>query len=549
MAVINGSDAFSTVPLDLGEALQARGFTSLTEVQRAVLEPGLAGRDLRISSETGSGKTVALGLAIAGELVEPARAGRVAAPRAVVIAPTRELAAQVGREMTWLLRPLRAGVAVVTGGSSISGDFRALSRAPSVVVGTPGRLLDHVRRGSVELESVSAVVLDEADEMLDMGFRDELEAILEATPDERRTHLVSATLPPDVMRLADRYQRDPLQVAGTDPSAANENITHVAHLVPLRDRSAALINLLLREPEAQTLVFVRTRAASSELAKELAAAGFAAIPLSGDMGQRERNAAVESFRRRQVRVVVATDVAARGLDIDGIARVVHFDSPDNADGYTHRSGRTGRAGNTGLSVALVPPRSRARLERMAARAGVEIRWAPLPTPAEIARAADRRLVGAIDARMEDRPPSARHRELAQSLLAGRDPVDLLAALLERPEHSAPCEPREIEAPAPPKHRRDGGRQDRRTEASEDYARFFVSWGAAAGASPSRLLAMVCRRGGVRGAHIGAIKIGPHHSVVEVASRLADDFGRRASVRDSRNPRVKIAPWCPGPPTA
>jgi ATP-dependent RNA helicase DeaD len=540
MAVTDASaEAFSGVPLGLGSALEARGFDDLTEVQRAVLAPELAGRDLRISSETGSGKTVALGLAIAGELCGQRVNGKHAAPNALVITPTRELAAQVAREMTWLLRPLGAGVAVVTGGTSISSEFRALGRSPAVVVGTPGRLLDHIKRSSVAVDQVSAVVLDEADEMLDMGFRDELEAILEATPAERRTHLVSATLPRAVMRLADRYQRDPIRVAGTDPSAANSNITHVAHMVALRDRSSALINLLLHQPDAQTLVFVRTRAATTEVAGELAAAGFAAIPLSGEMGQRERFAAVEAFRRQQVRVVVATDVAARGLDIDGIARVVHYDSPDGTEGYTHRSGRTGRAGNTGVSVALVPPRSRERLERMARHAGVEIRWMPLPEPKDIAAEADRRLIAQLDARLEGPALDPRQRELAQSLLAGRDPVDVIAAILERSGHAGPCEPKEISAPPPPP--RSPRRDADSAAADQAFEPFYVSWGSSAGASPSRLLAMVCRRGGVRGTHVGAIKVGPHRSIVEVASHEADGFARKAAVRDRRNPRIKIAP--------
>jgi ATP-dependent RNA helicase DeaD len=539
----------AAVPAALAGAIERKGFKELTAVQQAVLAPELDGRDLRISSQTGSGKTVAIGFAIADQLADPApRTGSTASPVALVIAPTRELAAQIGSELRWLYRDLPIRMTVLTGGTQIGRDFKMLARGPELLIATPGRLLDHVRRGSVRLDQVRVVVLDEADQMLDMGFRDELEGILDETPDERRTHLVSATLPRDVLALANRYQRDAAPVHGTRPGAANRDIDHVGHLVRANDRTGALINLLLAEPEQRTLVFARTRLATAELAQQLVVAGFSAAALSGDMGQRERTATLDAFRADAVRVLVATDVAARGLDISDVARVVHFDPPDNAEAFTHRSGRTGRAGNKGQSVMLVPPGARRRVEMQLRRAGVNLTWQPVASAADICRRADDRLVAELAA--DGDAPEPALRELAARLVEDADPVDVVAALLARSEHRGPCKPRAVHEVAADRHPARGKAQARpprgrgNRSQPDGFTPFHVSWGGDQGANKSRLLAMVCRRGGVRGHSIGAIRIGRFHSVVEVCSSVADSFARAAGRLDRRNPQVKIRPWDP-----
>jgi len=545
---------FAAVPAGLSRALESKGFAELTEVQQAVLNPELAGRDLRMSSQTGSGKTVAIGFVLASALegIEPnPKRARVARPRVLLIAPTRELAQQIARELGWLYRPLDARVAVVTGGTSIGRDFQDLGDQPHVLVGTPGRLVDHLERESLDLSQLRAVVLDEADEMLDMGFRDELTRILDDTPEERRTHLVSATLPREVLRLANRYQRDAARVEGTRAGAAHADISHIGHVVRPNDRLPALINLLLAEPDRRTLVFVRTRNATTEVANALIGNGFSAGALSGEMGQRERNSMLDAFRRNAVRILVATDVAARGLDIEDVAQVIHLDLPENPEVLTHRSGRTGRAGNKGTSIALVPRGSRNRFEQHARRAGITISWRPVPSPTTIRAAADARLVDAIG---ETRVTDPRLRALAETLLDGADPTDVVTALLTRSDHAGPCAPHtvhEVAAPPPrkgkapykdhPRNERSNGHGPRGKD-DGSFTPFHVSWGASGGANASRLLAMVCRRGGVRSQHIGAIRVGPHRSVVDVASHLADEFARAAEQPDTRNPRVKIRPW-------
>ena len=541
---MNQAVPISAVPHGLAAALETKGFSELTTVQQAVIDPALAGRDLRMSSQTGSGKTVAIGIVLAEHVVDAPRARGEAAPSVLVIAPTRELAAQIGTELGWLYRGLGTYITVLTGGTNMGRDFAALARGPQVLIATPGRLLDHPRRGSIRLDAVRAVVLDEADQMLDMGFREELEGILDQTPSDRRTHLVSATLPREVLALANRYQRNPASVHGTEPGAANDDIDHVGHLVRSQDKVGALINLLLAAPDQRMLVFVRTRLATSELALELSSSGFSAASLSGDMGQRERTATLEAFRSNAVRVLVATDVAARGLDIADVSHVVHFDPPENSEAFTHRSGRTGRAGNKGTSVLFVPPAGRRWVEQLLRRADVQLSWQAIPTPEQIRTAADDRLVGRLAGGVDVVDP--RMQVVAKRLLENADAVDVVAALLQQSDHVGPCQPRTVQPITPdrhtsrPAHGAHGGSRPARGQQS--FTAFHISWGGDHGANPSRLLALVCRRGGVPGSTIGAIRISKDYSMVEVANGVAEKFERAASRVDHRNPRVKIRPW-------
>jgi ATP-dependent RNA helicase DeaD len=623
----------------IAEALSKRGFTELTPVQLAVLDAAVEGRDLRITSQTGSGKTVAIGLALretvlgAGSGEERSARRGAARPRALVVAPTRELAKQVMDELTWLYEPLEARVASSTGGASYRLELKALSEDPAVVVGTPGRLLDHLSRGAIDGSAVEAVVLDEADRMLDMGFRDDLDAIFTHLPDQRRTHLVTATFPREVLALADRVQSEPVHVEGTRLGAANTDIDHIIHLVDARERFAALVNLLLGFPDEQMLVFARTRADVAELATELAAAGFPVSALSGEMEQRERDRALETFRRSEQRALVATDVAARGIDVQTIARVVHMEPPTDPDAYTHRSGRTGRAGRKGASSLLVPPSALRRTLELLRRARVPHRFDGIPTPEAIRAAADQRTVDALTADVSalDERLDARTRALAERLAQVEPIARTLGRLLVLGHHAGPTEPRHVRrieppmrpgsvrpgpqggdrgaprgpAPArdarpprfepredaprfdsrPPRFepREDAPRFDSRPprfepredfpreegsfarsslneasaqrarggapeaagprrggdEANGEWTAFRVTWGEVDGADPRRLLAVVCRRGGIPGHQVGAIRVGPRASLVQVASQVAAEFAQAAAQRDPRNPNVRI----------
>jgi len=429
-------EAFSAVPPPLARALERRGFESLTPVQTAVLNPELMGRDLRISSRTGSGKTVALGLVVAPALIESASAPSMG-PRVLLVAPTRELAAQIGKELQWLYAELKITVCVVTGGTSVSAEQRALTRKPTVVVGTPGRLCDHLNRGLLDLTHVTAVVLDEADQMLDLGFREPLELLLGSLNEGCRTHLVSATFPRAVLALAARYQQNALSVVGSEVESAHSDISYVAHVVHPRERYAALVNTLLMAPDERALVFVRTRADASGVAGRLANDGFRAAALSGEMAQADRTRTLDAFRAGSITVLVCTDVASRGIDVPEVQRVIHGDLPDGPEPLTHRSGRTGRAGNKGISILIVPANSRGFAEMLLRGARVRADFRPAPSAQDVSRAAEQRLFDQIANAEHD---TSEHADLAKRLLAELGPEMLAQVLLSKLAAHGPCAP-------------------------------------------------------------------------------------------------------------
>jgi len=553
------SDYAHLLSPELMSALEGKGYTELTAVQKGVLEPSLAGSDLRISSQTGSGKTVAIGLTLrALPLADSAAERGIARPRALVVAPTRELAQQVERELSWLYAGHGARVASATGGASYRIEQRAFSRGPGIVVGTPGRLLDHLTRGAIDPSQVAAVVLDEADRMLELGFREDLEAIFERMPDERLTHLVSATFPRSLCSLADRVQRDPQTVEGTQLGAANADIDHVIHLVDPGERYAAIVNLLLASPDDQTLIFVRTRADAGELAAQLLRDGFAASGLSGEMEQAARNRALSAFRHGTLRVLVATDVAARGIDVQSVTRVLHAELPRDPDAYTHRSGRTGRAGRKGVSALLIPPAAVVHATRLLRGMGVPHRFEPIPTPEQITRAQDDRLYQQLTAAEVPEPANEaeepaseaaaesasdraveRYGALAERLCASGAVERTVARLLAQCQRGA--EPRRVRVLTERVERpRERGAQGRvRSNADREFVPFRVSWGRQRGADARRLLALVCRRAGIRGTDVGAIRIDQHSATVGVDSAVADAFERAVSRPDPREPHIRF----------
>ncbi len=617
---------------ELASAIAKKGYTTLTPVQQAVLDPALAGRDLRISSQTGSGKTIAIGFivrdAIKGDTA-PSPKG-AARPRALVVAPTRELAKQVEVELSWLYAPMRVSVASVTGGGNFRDERRALGAGPAIVVGTPGRLLDHLTRGAIEGTQLGAVVLDEADRMLDLGFRDDLEAILAFAPAEHRTHLVSATFPREVLALANRVQKDPARIEGTPMGEANADIEHLVHLVLPHERLDAIVNLLLETPDGTTLIFARTRADVGELTHLLGDAGFIVDSLSGEMEQRERNKALAAFKRGDLHALIATDVAARGIDVQDVARVLHAEPPMDPDSYTHRSGRTGRAGRKGKSSVIVIPPALNRVSGLLKRAGVRWRIDPVPTAETIETAREERLYEALTAVVPPEDPSEpvavdtrvggpieaddRSWAIAKRLVESGEGTRALARMIARTRASGP-EARRITPVLPPGQKRkpweqagpgmagpgmtgpgmaaarnegrpfaehrtfgeprglrperagddpgDRGprRDDRDAQPRREFGReagparsprdaetdagswvpFRVSWGQIHGADARRLLAMACRRGGIKGSDVGAIRVTRTYSTIDVSSAAAETFAKATREPDPRDPRVKIRP--------
>lgn len=427
----------------LTDSLERRGYEALTAVQAKVLDPELRDCDLRITSQTGSGKTVAIGLVLHTLVAAASETPlRERLPNALLVVPTRELAKQVHAELSWLYAPFGIRLACVTGGSSYGDERRSLAMNPTIVVGTPGRLVDHLNRGALNATAIHTVVLDEADRMLDLGFAEDLEAIFAAAPSRQRTHLVSATLAPEVQRLAARFQANPRTVHGTRPGDSHADIEHLVHLVPSARRIDALVNVLLSQPDERTLVFVRTRAEVAGIAQELQDAGFRVAMISGDMEQPARERALLAFRQDRVRVLVATDVAARGIDIQGMTRVIHLEPPTDADSYTHRSGRTGRAGQKGSSILFVAPERQQFARRILEQARVRAKLQPLPDVESLRRAADERTRLELANALANFSSEPRSRRIAEELLGEQDPVELVAMLIARSKQTSP-EPRHV----------------------------------------------------------------------------------------------------------
>jgi len=530
----------------LGDALTERGYTDLTPVQSAVLEPEAHGRDLVVSAQTGSGKTVAFGLAMATELLDDSRPlGSARAPRALVIAPTRELALQVSRELAWLYAKAGARIATCVGGMNPSQERRVLQGGASIVVGTPGRLRDHLERGALDLSDLAAVVLDEADEMLDMGFREDLEEILDATPETRRTLLFSATMPRPIEALARQYQRNALRISTVSDQRGHGDIAYQAVTVSPSEIENAVVNLL-RFHEAETaILFCATRDNVRHLHATLQERGFAVVALSGEHSQSERNHALQALRDRRARVCVATDVAARGIDLPSLSLVVHVEIPRDAETLQHRSGRTGRAGKKGTAVLIVPYPRRRRVEQMLSRARVQAEWIAAPSP-EAIRAQDReRLLGALLAPVE---VDEADRELATRLLAERSPEDI-AAMLVHAHRAALPEPEDLIENTPDARR--AAQTDNHRPGFEDVVWFRMNLGRRHNADPRWILPLLCRRGHITRGEIGAIRIGPEETYFQIPSQVAGKFNAAlqrtaaaASGEDDDGVRIELSNEAP-----
>jgi len=509
---------FSTLPPILGEALAERGYAAPTPVQAAILESEAAGRDLIVSAQTGSGKTVAFGLAMAGELLsEDGVMPRAKTPKALVIAPTRELALQVSRELKWLYGKAGARIATCVGGMNPSVERKALHAGAAIVVGTPGRLRDHLERGALDLSGIAAIVLDEADEMLDMGFREDLEEILDATPDARRTLLFSATMPRPIEALAKRYQRDALRISTIGEGRGHGDIAYQAVTVSPSEVENAVVNLL-RFHEAETaLLFCATRDNVRHMHSTLQERGFAVVALSGEHSQSERNQALQAMRDRRVRVCVATDVAARGIDLPTLSLVIHVEMPRDAETLQHRSGRTGRAGKKGTAVLVVPYPRRKRVQAMLSHAKIKADWIDAPSPDAIRKQDRERLLTTL---LEPKEYDEEDRALAERLMAEKSPQDIAAALVSAHRAAMP-EPEELIENTPEARR--AAQKERHRPGFEDIVWYRMNIGRAQNADPRWILPLLCRRGHITRNEIGAIRIAARETHFQVPRAIADKF--------------------------
>ena len=356
---------------ELLSALAKHGFTSPMEVQDSVLSTDW-NNDLIVRAKTGSGKTLAFLLPLMQELAIGERT-----PQILVLAPTRELAQQTANEADFLGSFLKVSCASLVGGMEIVPQLKTLSRGAAVIAGTPGRVRDHITRGSLRTDEIKTVVLDEGDLMLDMGFRDELESILDAIPEGRRW-LFSATMPEEVRALAGKYLHDPFTLSIDEEDAQHEDILHRVYMIPSKKRFEGLVDILLWEHPSRSLVFCHTKMESIEIAQRLQDHGFSASALQGDMTQEERNAALASFKSGSVPCLVATNVAARGLDIEGVSHVIQLGLPDDRETFIHRSGRTGRAGHEGVNLVLLSPPEAGKFREMLRGTEIRTEWQDIP---------------------------------------------------------------------------------------------------------------------------------------------------------------------------
>lgn len=364
----------------LEEAVRDMDFSHPMPVQEAVI-PLLLGerKDIIALAQTGTGKTAAFGL----PLIQNINPGE-SFPQALILSPTRELCVQISRDLIQYAKYLpEVMITAVYGGANIEEQIRRIQKGTHILVATPGRLLDLMRREAVKLSTVTEVVLDEADQMLDMGFQEDLEAILSEVPSERHLMLFSATMPAEIRFISEKYLHDPEEITIGNRNSTNENIRHQYFLVPAKDKYLALKRICDYYPDIYGIIFCRTRKDTQEVADLLIQDGYNADALHGDLSQSQREYVMQKFRHRGIQLLVATDVAARGLDVQNLTHVIHYALPEDAEIYTHRSGRTARAGKSGLSIAICHVREQSRLRLIEKTVGIEFEYRKLPTGAEI----------------------------------------------------------------------------------------------------------------------------------------------------------------------
>jgi ATP-dependent RNA helicase DeaD len=542
----SSADGFAALNLSetLVAAVMALGYEEPTPVQRETIPLLLSGRDMLVQAATGTGKTAAFALPMLHRLSTGAAPRR--RTRGLILVPTRELAMQVAEAIHKYARGSGLGVVPVYGGASMAQQVRALERGADIVVATPGRAHDHLRRRSLDLSMLQILVLDEADEMLDMGFAEDLDAILEATPAERQTALFSATLPPRILSIAQKHLKDPQRITvAPEKTTAGKlpRVRQLAYVVPRAHKAAALQRVLDIESPASALVFCRTRLEVDSLVETLNAHGYRAEALHGGMQQRQRDAVMNRFRSGTADLLIATDVAARGLDVAQLSHVFNYDLPSAADAYLHRIGRTGRAGREGTAITLMEPREHRHIRSLESVTKQKIEVHQLPTVAdlrakrlELTRASlrERLVQGNLD----------EVRVVVESLAEEFDVVDIAAAAVTLAQAAADGD-HEVEIPQPtdvdqPIRRRvRGGTTSPSPKGHDDIVRIFIGAGRQAGIRPADLVGAITGEAGIASRELGAIQIADRFSLVEVPRDRADDIVAAMKKATLRGQKVQV----------
>ncbi|XVU28447.1 DEAD/DEAH box helicase [Actinoplanes sp. CA-054009] len=525
---------------ELLRALVSLGYEEPTPIQRGAIPPLIAGEDLVGQAATGTGKTAAFALPLLQSLTR----GETEGPHALALVPTRELAEQVSQAVHRYGRELGVRVLPVYGGQPIGRQLQALSRGVDVVVGTPGRVLDHINRGTLHLGDVRTVVLDEADEMLDMGFAEDIEAILAETPTERQTVLFSATMPPRIDAIARRHLREPVRVTmGREEPTPGELplVRQSAYIVARAYKAAALGRILDVEAPTAAIVFCRTREEVDQVTETLNGRGYRAEALHGGMSQDQRDRVMGRLRGGSTELLVATDVAARGLDVEQLTHVINFNVPAAPEAYVHRIGRVGRAGREGVAISLAEPREQRMLKAIERLTGRRIPLEKLPTVTDL-RARRLELTRASLQEALDADDLDRFRVVIDSLTDEHDveQVALAAVKLLHEAAGGDIDEQEIPSPLPPRREQPenrGPRPDRRHRPTDDdVTRLFVGVGRRSGLRPQDLVGAIAGESGLPARDIGAIQITDRFSLVEVPESAADRVIKalsRATIRGKR----------------
>ena len=525
---------FNDLPLNpnLLKGIEDLGFTSPTPVQEAaILRLIIEDRDLIGLAQTGTGKTAAFGLPMIHRIDVKNKS-----VQGLVIAPTRELCVQIAKDFKAFSKHMKGlSVATIYGGASMDKQSREIKSGAQIVVATPGRLMDMIRRRMIKINKVSYAVLDEADEMLNMGFKEDIDGILEHTPDEKLTWLFSATMPKEVAKISKSYMKDPIEITVGSKNVGAENIEHLYYNVPERERYNAVKRILDFHPNIYGLIFCRTRRTTQDIADKLLKEGYNAAPLHGDLSQMQRDKAMEKFRDKTLQILVATDVAARGIDVNDISHVINYHLPDEVESYTHRSGRTARAGKKGVSIAIVSNRDQNKIKQIEKKIQIKFETANLPTGKEIC---EQQLVGYVD-KIKNVKINDEINDLIPTIneqfdgLSKEDIIKRMISiefnqLLNYYEKSRDISSTQI------------GKSGRSN--SEDHERFFINLGHNKGLNKGGLLRLICSNTNLPSKAVGAIDLYNEFSFFEVEKSLTDKIltGLKDKEYDENSFVVEIA---------
>lgn len=484
------------------QAIHDMGFEEPSPIQAACIPVVLTGKDVIGQAQTGTGKTAAFGIPVVEQISTESRG-----VQALVLTPTRELAIQVAGEFRKIAKYKRVKTLPIYGGQSIGHQIRALQQGIHVVIGTPGRILDHIRRGTLNLSNIRMLVLDEADEMLDMGFIDDIESILREIPQERQTLLFSATFPSEVKRLSGRYMTTPEHVTVNRGEMTAPLTDQVSYKVLERNKLESLCRIVDSEEVSLGIIFCRTKRGVDDLVEALLARGYLVDGLHGDLSQAQRDRVMKRFRTSDIELLVATDVAARGIDVDNVSHVINYDIPQDPESYVHRIGRTGRAGKRGLAITLVTPREFKLLKQIERETGAKIILRDVPSLADVAeRQAEvwrNRIIEAIqDGGL------AHYRAVLGNIIDEHDPIDVACAALKLASAGD----------LQPDNEEDYDFGD--TGATPGMVRFFVNIGRLARITPADLVRTISEEAGVPGQAVGKIDIFDRFTFVEIEQESA-----------------------------